>query len=247
MRSYHGRWVIAFLIAASIVSSQEAGAAASPRTSRNVQTATTGAETVSHAARSKFFNPNPWTIVDVVTVVGLPLALVALLAARVQLRDGKQAAEQARAIAADVKVVVQETRGVATATRDAVERTERHLADNHLLLLLPALVQLRRSIDSAVRLNQAEPLIDYFSDWLEISSEGHEILVRRGTDDSGLHGRLEQTAKIVSKAKDAVVESEASMFDSTRRARSRISEDCSLASAILGRMKAYTATKEEGP
>src|SRR4051794_8187721 len=89
-----------------------------------------------------------WSIPDWFSVVGLPLALAGLFIAWRE---------------------VQKTKTPAEAARDAVADTQRHLADNHLLLLIPRLLQAGREVEHAVRRPDRDSAQKELAAWRELA------------------------------------------------------------------------------
>jgi hypothetical protein len=172
-----------------------------------------------------------WTLPDWLTVVGFPLAISAFAVGWQQLREAKR-----QSVAAAV---------AAQAAKTAIERTERHLADNHLLILVPELQLLRRDLDDAILGGRQQETIRYLGDWLSVASDVQAILQRRGASaPQQLIDDLQRSAKLTGDAKDNLISREQTPEEATRAVRPLITEICASSMRIIGEMKAFARDLE---
>jgi hypothetical protein len=174
-----------------------------------------------------------WGLPEWLTVVGFPLVVVALWLGYLQLREA-QKQSSAAALAA---------RGAgasADAAKTAIERTEQHLADNHLLLLIPELQQVRTDLDIAVDKGHREEALRLLSAWLRVASDVQAILERQRGGHSSLIAELEKSAKMTGRAKDELIARQKDLEPATRELRGLITSICASALRIVGEMKAFT-------
>ena len=172
-----------------------------------------------------------WNLPEWLTVVGFPLAIAAFGIGWQQLREAKS-----QSVAAAT---------AAQAAQSAIERTERHLADNHLLLLIPQLQLLRRDLDDAILGAKRQETIRYLGDWLVVASDVQAILQRRGSSaPQELINNLQRSAKLTGDAKDNIIARKESPVIATREVRPLITKICASSSRIIGEMKAFVRTEE---
>ena len=158
-----------------------------------------------------------WSIPDWISVVGLPLALIGLYLAAIQLRKTTQAAN---------------------AARDAVREAERHLADNHLLLLIPRLVQVARDLQSSVERNQREPARTCLTDWREAAVQVRTLVERQG-GYGPLIERIDKAVALVASAEDGLHEEGRDAANATRHVRDRIRDAGDLAMQVVTERMAF--------
>jgi hypothetical protein len=155
-----------------------------------------------------------WTFVEWLTVIGFPLVLLGIAA------RGAQTA--------------------AVAAQTAVERTERRLADNHLLLLIPQLGLYRRELDLAVDGPDRRETLRLLGEWPTLASELQGILERIDREThKKLIRDLARSTTLTGKAKDAIIARREELEPATRAARSLVHAVSAESSKIVGTMKAY--------
>jgi hypothetical protein len=178
-----------------------------------------------------------WSLPDWLTIVGFPLVLLGLALGYSQLRE-TQRQSAAGALAA------QAASTSADEARMAIERTEQHLADNHLLLLIPELQQLRTNLDLAVDQGNREETIRLLGSWLRVASDVQAILERQPSQRRALIKELEKSAKMTGQAKDELIARQKNLEQATRDIRSLITSICASALRIVGEMKAFTRSDQ---
>jgi hypothetical protein len=174
-----------------------------------------------------------WGLPDWLTVVGFPLAMVALWLGYLQLREARKQSSAAALAARGAETS-------ADAARSAIERTEQHLADNHLLLAIPELQQVRTDLDVAVDKGEREDAIRLLSAWLRVGSDVQAILERQQPGHSALIAELEQSTRMTGQAKDELIARQKDLEPATRELRGLITSICASALRIVGEMKAFT-------
>jgi hypothetical protein len=174
---------------------------------------------------------------ELVTVLGLPVALVAAVLAAMQLKAAREAANTAGEKADGAKAS-------ADAARAAVERTEKHLADNHLLLWIPRLEQVARSLELAAVANRRDAAMVHLTEWRETATHVRALVTRDG-DRPDLVEKLQTAVALIISAKDDLVaDKESTAAEATRHVRSAINEACDRASEIVA--ERMTRTRGNG-
>ncbi len=148
------------------------------------------------------------------------------------------------AVAADEAAKGAET--TAQATKEAVERTEKRIADNHLLILIPQMSLYRRELDLAVDRPDRQETLRLLGDWPTLASELQGILQRvDSVGHSKLIKDLERSTKLTGKAKDAIISKRDQLEPATSVARQLITEISASSSKIVGEMKAFTRSSNQ--
>jgi len=158
-----------------------------------------------------------WGAPEWVSLVGFPLTLIGLYLAWLQIRSVKTAADAARA---------------------AAERTEHHLADNHLLLLIPRLLQASRDLEHAVRLGERGAGFTFLGDWRELAVQVRTLVERQG-GRPGLRESIDRAIALIPPAEDALQDTTADAYSGTRHARDRIRDACDAANEIVTERMAF--------
>jgi hypothetical protein len=167
---------------------------------------------------------------DWATVVGFPVAIVAAVFAGLQLRVASQQSKAAET--------------APLASQRAVERTERHLADNHLLLWVPKLEQVARNLEAAARSDRRDATMVHLTEWRETATHVRTLVERDG-DRPELIAKLQTAVAMILSAKDDLVaDSSTPAAEATRHVRTAINEACDKASEIVAERMAYPRRDE---
>jgi hypothetical protein len=200
-----------------------------------------------------------WNLPEWLTVVGFPLVLVGLVLAGLQGRDTKRvaydastAARESRrasegsALAADsARASAESARVSADAARAAIERTERNLADNHMLILIPQLHALARDFDVAQEAQSREAILAVLSAWVGVASELLGLLEADDSEEAELMRRLDQSASRTSEAKNALIGDKAEIKMATTGLSATYSEVYFQSAKVIGRMRAFSRDRSK--
>ena len=174
-----------------------------------------------------------WTVPDWLTVIGFPSALAALVIGAMQLSQAKEQSEAAARAAA--------------AAETAILRTEKHLADVQLVSLLHEISTTQRELDTAVTNDNREDTIRHLGEYGRLSAEALAILEKRAHAGGGLIvSTLREATSIVGDAKNEIIAGERGPEVATRNARTHIGIVAGESIRILGAMKAFTNTADDG-
>jgi hypothetical protein len=113
------------------------------------------------------------------------------------------------------------TKTSADATKAAIEHTQRQLADNHLLLLVPTLLQAERDVLLAVDLGNHGATQRHLDEWRDAANRV-KTLVRLKNERPDLVERLNEAVALVVVARDALDDKTRTPTDSTTHARDRM-------------------------
>ena len=91
------------------------------------------------------------------------------------------------------------------ATKIAVERTERRMAQNHLLVLLPQFRVLESELDFAVSDEDRKAAMKVLASYAQIASQVAGLLDGRGGVDEGLVHKLERASRDASLTKARII------------------------------------------
>lgn len=134
----------------------------------------------------------------------------------------------------------------AESAQRAVERTERHLADNHLLLWVPRLEQVARNLDLAAAADNRDVAMVHLMEWRETAGYVRTLVLKDAVDRPELVERLQTAVVLIHSAKDDLVgDAQSTTAEATRHVRSAISEACDRASEIVAERMAYTRRENQ--
>lgn len=165
-----------------------------------------------------------WELPDWVSVIGFPLGIVAFGMAWWQLGRTKKSAD---------------------AARDAVRDTQRQLADNHLLVLVPQLVQAQRDVQTAADRGDHEGCQRSLDEWRDVANNVKTLLRKKG-ERADLVDRLAEAVAFVVTARDALEDHERSVISSTAHARDRIRSAGDRATEIVTERMAFVEADQDG-
>jgi hypothetical protein len=163
-----------------------------------------------------------WTLPDWFAVVGFPLGVLGLVAAWRQLRGTRSAAE---------------------AAQTATERTEQHLADNHLLLLIPRLVQASRDLEQAVRNDERDTAVTLIASWRDVAVQVRTLVEAQAGGRSDLRALIDRAIALIPPAEDALSDTGTDAKTGTHHARDRIRDAVDEANKIVTERMAFVGRK----
>jgi hypothetical protein len=192
-----------------------------------------------------FLSLSDWSLPDWVSIIGLPLALIGLAVGLFQLRDAKRTALDAKTAADHARDAAQAGRDAAATARDAAEaarasiqRTESHLADNHLLIYIPRLEQIVRELEIAVRSADVERTIAQLNEWRATAAQVRKLAEKQGGHDD-LVQKLQKAAGLVGAAKGDLVGRRRPADEATHYVREAINDACDGAAEVVGERMAF--------
>jgi hypothetical protein len=162
-----------------------------------------------------------WGIPEWVSVVGLPVGIVAVFLTWRQLRK---------------------TATAAGAAKDAVERTEQHLAENQLLLLIPRMLQHARDLDHAVHRTDREAAQACLTDWRNAATQVRVLAARTNAHPNVAH-HVRTAVALISTAHDELGNPERNAAEATRRVRDRMSDAGDAANEIITERLVFVNTE----
>jgi hypothetical protein len=158
---------------------------------------------------------------------------------------GKRASEGSALAADSARASAESARVSADAAREAIERTERNLADNHMLILIPQLHALARDFDVAQEAQSREATLAVLSAWVGIASELLGLLEADDSEEAELMRRLDQSASRTSEAKNALIGDKAEIKMATRGLSATYSEVYFQSAKVIGRMRAFSRDRSK--
>lgn len=189
--------------------------------------------------------PDNWSVPDWVSVVGLPLAGLGIVLGLFQLRDAKSTAGDAKAAADSGKVAAEgartaadTARNAATAARESIQATEGHLADNHLLLLIPRLDQIHRSLEAAVMAEDTDRVVETLNEWRIVAAHVRQLAQRQGGHEN-LVDKLQSASGQVHAAKEPLITRAVSPDEATGQVRKAIDDASTEAATLIGERMAF--------
>lgn len=183
-------------------------------------------------------------------MVGVPLIVlsVAIAAAQLywQIRDAKAEATSAKNEAGDAKRSAGDAAAEARSTREAIERTEIQLANNHLLARAGEVERLRDRLERAVADESGTDASQILRDWPLFASDLIAILqLQKSGDHDDAIKALEDSIAASSRAKDQIIGKKASLADATQAGREQIDQACSAVARVASTLK-FTRSIEDG-
>jgi hypothetical protein len=148
-------------------------------------------------------------------------------------------------LAGVVLAIVQLFRAQSTldATRTAINRTERHLALNQLLVLLPQLQKLEGDIDIAVESGAREAVIRQLVEWRRLATEIHGLIDGHELSDPDRTKQLQQSATTAAVTKIQLVGTQRNVKNTTETVREEIATACEYAASLSARLRAYSGSE----
>lgn len=139
--------------------------------------------------------------------------------------------------------IARSTRAV-EAAKDAVERTEKRLAGNHLLLMLPEIEQAERALDAAAMGSDVTAVANALVTWRRVCSELLGIVrLMPEPDHKLLISLLEKSAETAGHAKSSVIDGKQSdLATATSRVRGLATKVCAQLSSLGSGMRASGST-----
>jgi hypothetical protein len=178
-------------------------------------------------------NVSSWTLPDWLTVIGFPGALAALFIGAMQLSQAKEQSEAAAR--------------AASAAESAILRTEKHLADVQLVSLLHEIPVIQRDLEAAVTHDSREETIRHLGEYGRLAAEALAILEKRAHAGGALIvSTLRESTSIIGVAKNEIIAGDKSPEVATRGARTHIGIVAAEGIRIIGAMKAFTNTADNG-
>jgi hypothetical protein len=133
------------------------------------------------------------------------------------------------------------TRSTLKATQTAINRTERHLALNHLLFLLPQLQRLEGDLDVAVENDQRDTVIRQLVEWRRLASEIHGLVDGQPFSEPPRTDQLRQSVTSAAVTKRQLVgSSQRSLKATTESVRDDIAAACEYAGSLSARLRSYS-------
>lgn len=124
------------------------------------------------------------------------------------------------------------------ATQQAVERTERRMALNHLLVLLPQLRLIETDLDTAAQENDRKLAMRALVAYSHMASEIAGLLRGQDSVDDALVQRLEQSARAASLAKADLIDNANRMAKSaTKEFRGELAHTGAYLGQLVGTFK----------
>lgn len=157
--------------------------------------------------------PPELTWVDWVGVVGFALTLIGLGLTFRQARGAKSAAEAAQA---------------------GVERTQRHLRANQLLVLVPQLRWISSELDAAIELDDAAAVRRQLDSWRWQAGHVHGVLLAGKDVDGKLLRTLQTSTGLATTANSALLQGKRPVLDACGKARETISLVCNQLTLWIG-------------
>lgn len=161
-----------------------------------------------------------WSTLDWLSIVGLVLALVGIGIAIFQISQATSAAE---------------------AAKNASEATQIHLADNHLLLLIPVLSQACKDLTRAASADDRQGAAGYLDAWRETAVKVRALIQAKSTQsgDIDLIQEIGFAIALMAPAHDALNDPNQAAYDGTRHVRSRIQAATDQANQIVAEKMAF--------
>lgn len=183
-------------------------------------------------------------------MVGVPLIVLSVAIAATQLywqiRDAKAEATNAKNEAGDAKRSAGDAADEARSTREAIERTEIQLANNHLLARVGEVERLRDRLERAVADESETDASQILRDWPLFASDLIAILeLQKTSDHEDVIRALEDSIAASSRAKDQIIGRKASLADATQAGREQIDQACSSVARVASTLK-FTRSIENG-
>jgi hypothetical protein len=170
------------------------------------------------SASTLFLAALGWDLPDWFSVIGFPLTLLGLYVGWRELMRTKDAA---------------------VAARDAVRDTQRQLADNHLLLVIPRLLQASRDLEHAVRRPDLEAAQKEMAQWRELAVQVRTLAERKGGERIALIEKIDRAIALIPPAEEALNDGGADPYERTRHARDRIRDAVDEATRIVTERMAF--------
>jgi hypothetical protein len=156
------------------------------------------------------------------TVVGVPFLLVQLYFTQ---RSARNAASEAKG------------------TRTAIERTERQLANNHLLVRAAEMDRFRERLDSAVQGNRNTDAAKILREWPNFANDGVAILTLiDATEHVVAIRQLKDSMSAAVEAKDRLIGEQISVEEATRESRDLIEQACAAVAEVASTLKFTRST-----
>lgn len=130
------------------------------------------------------------------------------------------------------------TRKAADAARDAVQRTEAHLATNSILTLIPAILSLERDLDDAVTDGDCKAAIRGLARWRQLASELRGLL-HADENRQQLVGLLQRSTALAASAKSSILRPNVDLAKATLACRKEFAEVSEALGVVSGELKNY--------
>jgi hypothetical protein len=169
------------------------------------------------------------------TVIGVPLIVITIIIAGAQLY---WQIREAKSEATDAKKEARDAAKEARNTREAIERTELQLANNHLLFRAGEMERLRDRLDRAVVEGVDADVSQIFRDWPGYANDSIAILkLQRSDDHADAIGILEESISMASRAKDQIIGRKSSLADASQMGREQIDRACTVVAGVASTLK----------
>lgn len=136
------------------------------------------------------------------------------------------------------------TQGSVKAARAAIDRTEKHLALNQVLVLLPQLQKLEGDLDVAVSAGAREAVIRHLVEWRRLASEVAGLIEAQAYADPTRVDQLQASAVTAAVTKSQLTGTARDIVSGTKTVRAEIATACEYAGTLSGRLRAYSGAKQ---
>lgn len=145
----------------------------------------------------------------------------------------------------EARKAAQDAVGIARATQQAVERTERLRALLELMAVVPNMQRFERDLGQAVRNKNRTAVENHLQDWRNLAAETRGLLEKQTFDSSSFEARLHESSSAAAQAISLLDTSD--IATATKWVITMISSTTEEAAAVMGRLKAHPALPEVGP
>lgn len=132
------------------------------------------------------------------------------------------------------------TRNAVTAAQAAIERTERHLAVNQLLVLIPQLQRLEPELNISLTAKVREPIIRHLAEWRRLAGDVYGLAKDEEYSDDQLLDLLQQSAASAATAKRRILKGDSDLLRSCGPALRDIDAACEALAQLSGQLKRYS-------
>lgn len=165
--------------------------------------------------------------VDWAQAAGVLIALVGLALTFWQARGAKNNAHEAGIRASEAKAA-------AEATTAAVDRTQRQLRANQVLVLLPQLRWLAHELDSAIANDDRDLARRQLDNWRWQAGHANGLLTEITPSPRKILRALQDSVALATEATTTLMKQEKAVMESCEPARGAIGEACNLLNVFIG-------------
>jgi hypothetical protein len=136
------------------------------------------------------------------------------------------------------------TKRAVTAATEAIERADKSLAANQVLVLLPQLQKLEPDLDAAVAAEAREAVLRHLAEWRRLATELDGLVRNQPYAEANALNQLRASAVAAATAKSQLLNTDRDLVTGTNAVRREVAEACAYIGTLSGHLRAYSEPGE---